>query len=344
MMKVLIFLVVISAVGVYATADSELVPFTSSGVAEFDLLTQATRRHHHHRTDVKPLLKCKTMATTGPKHWGHAIVYCPKGWSVTGGGMQSNFAAFERAHPYYNGFMCDNNHGWGSGICFARCCKIPGFQYVSPEAAVAGIPAGKESTFDNIHADEHRGAIVKKHMNSPYIKYYARATQSMSSPEHNILHQWTRALSQQGYCSKALSDFTEVSNHNVCHGPRRGIMYRFVVKIFPLTQGTWKFKLGSTFAGGGAMYVDGKLVADARGLPQNWDGTWNPSTSLLRSGLQSLEAKKWHTVDVFGFSGTESADDPMDMVFKFMPGHYVKGQSSAHWKPVSVGNLEIACD
>jgi hypothetical protein len=46
------------------------------------------------------LLECRTLATAGPRNWGHAIVYCPEGTTVTGGGMQSNFGAFERSHPW----------------------------------------------------------------------------------------------------------------------------------------------------------------------------------------------------------------------------------------------------
>jgi len=72
-------------------------------------------------------LQCKTLSTRGPTCWGWAIVYCPAGYVMTGGGMQSNYGAFERSHPYYNGWLCDNRHGCGSGTCYARCCKVPGF-------------------------------------------------------------------------------------------------------------------------------------------------------------------------------------------------------------------------
>lgn len=307
---------------------------------EFDLLTQAPAEEN--ADDDRPLLQCKTMATTGPKHWGHAIVYCPDGWAITGGGMQSNFAAFERAHPYFNGFMCDNNHGWGSGICFARCCKVPGFQYVSPEAEAAGIKTGKESAQDNVQGSGLREPVLKQHLNTPLLKFFTRASAQTSKPETSLLEQWTKAVALKGYCEKVVSEFTEVSNHAICGGPRKAVMYRFVAKFFPLTRGSWNFHLGSNFAAGGAIYLDGELVTDARGSSQKWDGTWNESPSILSTGHRDLEPKKWHTLDIFGLSGPNTADEPMDIQFQFTKAQGTSGVGA--FKPLSLRNLEAACD
>jgi hypothetical protein len=35
---------------------------------------------------VDSALQCKTLSTRGPTCWGWAIVYCPEGWVMTGGG------------------------------------------------------------------------------------------------------------------------------------------------------------------------------------------------------------------------------------------------------------------
>jgi hypothetical protein len=195
-----------------------------------------------------------------------------------------------------------------------------------------------------VKGTELRTPIVKVHSNAPIIKVFTRATNTVSSRSQSVLSQWTKAKAQAGFCDKAVSDFTAVSNAATCGGPKSNVMYRFVVKFFPMTRGTWTFFLGANFAGGGAMYLDGKLVADARELPMQFDGKWDldNASAVLSSKRRTLEPKKWHTLDIFGFSGPQPLDAPMDMGFTFQPSQGARGEPA--FKPVTVRNIEHACD
>jgi hypothetical protein len=292
--------------------------------------------------------------------------------------------------------MCDNNHGWGAGVCFARCCRLPGFQAITPgrggrrhrrgrgssgssdasgsdasgsdasgsDASGSGKGKGKGKKGRRSRGDwrpsppdetaigrQPNPPVIKLHDNTPVLRLFTRNAGKGGARDTSVLQQWAKASrTGKGLCAgsgAALGEFKRVSAASVCakngdavSGP---VMYRMVVKFFPLTRGIWNFHLGSTFAEGGVVFVDGKSISDTRGRKFAWGGSWADKANIISTGEVELAPKRWHTVDIFGFGAKDGKEEPMDMQFQYRPAAGWRG-GEAPWKIVEARSLQEACD
>lgn len=106
-----------------------------------------------------------------------------------------------------------------------------------------------------------------------------------------------------GYCDASPAAFTQLSNQLVCGGPASNIAYGFFVDFdVSAAQGAnFSLRLGPDFGHGGALFLDGALLA-VRTSDMWWGGSYaNPAQIFEAVGL-ALNGGH-HQLAVYGLEG-----------------------------------------
>ncbi|WP_171013475.1 CCXG family PEP-CTERM protein [Chitinivorax sp. B] len=107
-----------------------------------------------------------------------------------------------------------------------------------------------------------------------------------------------------GYCDRTISTFAGISNQAVCNGGSyRDIAFHYNIAfgVGAADAGQWSFRLGPDFGKGGAVFLDGVLLA-VKNDDLWWNGNFNASGELLSTTVGNLVASN-HTLDIYGFEG-----------------------------------------
>ena len=108
----------------------------------------------------------------------------------------------------------------------------------------------------------------------------------------------TASAPPSGYCDGSnASVFSGVSNQSTCGGSNSSIAFHIDVDFGLSSAGTFNFRIGPDFGFGGAVFLDGALVAFSNDNLW-WSGDFNNVAEIF-TGSANLSAGN-HSLDIYG--------------------------------------------
>lgn len=151
------------------------------------------------------------------------------------------------------------------------------------------------------------GALLTASASASVINFSSRASSAgpfaSGAAYKSYIDGLTAVAPSAGYCDAALSSFSNISNHAVCHGGNSNVAFHFqtLFGVAANQAGTWGFRAGVDFGRGGAMFLDGVLL-DWDSSDLWWAGNFNASSEILAASGVNLNAGN-HVLDIYGLEG-----------------------------------------
>lgn len=138
------------------------------------------------------------------------------------------------------------------------------------------------------------------------VSFSSRFSNAPTYTDANSLRDEVNALMAvaptAGYCDLPNfgGGFAGISNQGWCGGSNRNIAFKLTAQfsVGAAEIGTWSFRFGPDFGWGGALFVDGNLLAFSND-DLWWEGDFNNATEIL-AGSVSLIAGN-HLIEAYGF-------------------------------------------
>ncbi|MBB5019030.1 hypothetical protein HNQ59_002328 [Chitinivorax tropicus] len=103
-----------------------------------------------------------------------------------------------------------------------------------------------------------------------------------------------------GYCDRNVGVFADINNQMLCrNGSDSNIAFHYNIAFGLAATNSWSFRLGPDFSKGGAVFLDGQLVA-SKNDDLWWFGDFNAKDELLEATVTNLLAGN-HVLDIYGF-------------------------------------------
>lgn len=161
---------------------------------------------------------------------------------------------------------------------------------IAAGAALAALPAA--ASIITMQTRESSAAVAPTGTMAQVGDYY-----------RNLIDGLMTAPATAGYCDATPSAYLGLENSGVCGGSNTNIAYRFTVDfgIAASQAGTMSIQVGPDFGKGGAVFLDGVLLAASRD-DLWWSGNYDATAEIFSLSNIAIGAGN-HRLTVYGLEG-----------------------------------------
>lgn len=133
-----------------------------------------------------------------------------------------------------------------------------------------------------------------------HTRYSTAHAQTSADAYKNVVTALEANAATAGYGDKTLTSFDNVSNHGAFAGPSSNIAFHYNIQFNAASSGSWGFRIGPDFGYGGAVYLDGHVIA-YKTNDMWWAGSYGSSSQVF--DFSSLLSSGNHSLDIYGLEG-----------------------------------------